>query len=402
MSTEITAPVPVNYRSEFDLFLRLRDKAGNDLGWPSFDWRAEFYTWSPAAAFTASCIGGVCTNCREDNGRIRVIFDNHHLTHGRLHVRFTAELPDSDYPDGLRRHVVPATLAVELVKGPATCQCPQTVEADIYLSVLRDSDVADAILRVVNEQLALILGRGPADFRPATAPATAAQGAAPVLQGGIMPLGAAKGSIYRRDYVKLTRLKEGKVYDLNEAFPDGIDGDIAIRADGVDVTYDPAKNTITVLNMGEQEGTCSVNIIVPGKPGFITKDSDGRIVPYETGAGVPQYPEAVLPSILSILGPTWDMDDIRQYFCPGGKAGSERWAYGLFPLSTDSSILVELQVRKRLRAGRGKREKKTRWRRVEKLPKCGVFRIRAHTRSGRRSPWQYYTIHDTPCLLKRI
>lgn len=58
----------VNYKSDFDAILRLTDCEGNDLGWPKFDWKAKFYTFSLSNVFTASCIGGVTENCYNDGG----------------------------------------------------------------------------------------------------------------------------------------------------------------------------------------------------------------------------------------------------------------------------------------------------------------------------------------------
>ncbi len=78
----------VNAKSDFDFILKLFCGCAKDggepqeIGWPGFDWTARFWTWSPANAYTVSCIGGVCTNCFNDNGRIHAVFDNHRLSKG--------------------------------------------------------------------------------------------------------------------------------------------------------------------------------------------------------------------------------------------------------------------------------------------------------------------------------
>lgn len=135
----------VNYRSDFDLFLRLylckTEKKGltsttikEELPFPDYDWEARFWTWSKANSYTVSCIGGVCTNCYNDNGKIHVVFNNHRLTPGTLQVEFTAHLPNEIYPDGERRTVVPGPLGVKLIKeATAVCVSPSTIEAQMVL-----------------------------------------------------------------------------------------------------------------------------------------------------------------------------------------------------------------------------------------------------------------------------
>lgn len=125
----------VNYRSDFDFILRLKSCNGNDIGWPAFDWTARFHTPNGKAnAYTASCTGGRCVNCYNDDGRIHIVCDNHHMGLGRLLVEFTAFFPDSDYPDGNERVVAPFPLDIELVRD-ATC-CPVTAEVDMRLPVI--------------------------------------------------------------------------------------------------------------------------------------------------------------------------------------------------------------------------------------------------------------------------
>lgn len=130
MDVELTAAREVNFRSDFDLLLELRDCRGELVGWPAWDWRAVFWTWSTANAFEASCIGGVCRNCFNDGGRIHVVFDGHGLSAGELKVRFTAELPSELYPDGGRRLDVPAKLGVVLTREAA---CPHGISAELVV-----------------------------------------------------------------------------------------------------------------------------------------------------------------------------------------------------------------------------------------------------------------------------
>jgi len=129
----------VNAKSDFDFILKLFCGCAKDggepqeIGWPGFDWTARFWTWSPANAYTVSCIGGVCTNCFNDNGRIHVVFDNHRLTKGRLRCDLTAELPNAVYPDGSRREVLPQPVGIELVSDAGDCGCVGETEVELTL-----------------------------------------------------------------------------------------------------------------------------------------------------------------------------------------------------------------------------------------------------------------------------
>lgn len=126
----------VNYRSDFDFILRLKSCNGNDIGWPDFDWEARFHTLNNKVnAYTASCIGGVCTNCFNDDGKIHIVCDNHHIGMGRLMVEFTSIFPNSDYPDGNEKVVSPLPLGIELVRDAACC--PISIEVEIQLPYIK-------------------------------------------------------------------------------------------------------------------------------------------------------------------------------------------------------------------------------------------------------------------------
>ncbi len=129
----------VNAKSDFDFILKLFcgcAKEGGEpqeIGWPEFDWTARFWTWSPANAYSVSCIGGVCTNCFNDNGRIHAVFDNHRLSPGKLHCELSADIPASIYPDGRRREVLPQPVGIELVSGAGDCGCVGETEVELTL-----------------------------------------------------------------------------------------------------------------------------------------------------------------------------------------------------------------------------------------------------------------------------
>lgn len=135
-----------NYKDDFDFILHLysclMDAGGKEvaderkeLDWPAYDWTARFYTSSKANAYTASCIGGTCTNCYNDGGKIHIVVNNHRMGPGKLKVEFRAELPRDIYPDGFQRNVIPGPLDVELVTGRG--DLPADIEASLMVPYIK-------------------------------------------------------------------------------------------------------------------------------------------------------------------------------------------------------------------------------------------------------------------------
>ena len=92
------------YKDDYKLILRLKDCRGHDIGWPTFDWTAKIYPASNKAnAYTASCVGGVCRNCANDGGRIRIFVDNDRPSPGPVVVEWEGQIPDPEFPDGFRK-----------------------------------------------------------------------------------------------------------------------------------------------------------------------------------------------------------------------------------------------------------------------------------------------------------
>lgn len=127
-----------NYKSDFDAILHLKSCVGDvckNIGWPDYDWVARFYTTSHDNVYIASNIGGVLTNCFNDNGNIHVVFNNHGLPSGTLRVEFSAEIPNDIYPDGSQLEVSPQALDIELVRGVGDCGTIADVE--VMLSFIK-------------------------------------------------------------------------------------------------------------------------------------------------------------------------------------------------------------------------------------------------------------------------
>lgn len=134
----------VNYKSDFDFIMKLYsvlyDSTGKEaerieLPWPDYDWTATFWTSSKANAYTASCIGGVCVNCYNDNGKVHIVVNEHHMGLGTLKIEFKAELPRDIYPDNYQRNVIPAPLSIELVRGVG--DLPNAMDAELLLPYIK-------------------------------------------------------------------------------------------------------------------------------------------------------------------------------------------------------------------------------------------------------------------------
>ncbi|RXE70693.1 MULTISPECIES: hypothetical protein [Bacteroidales] len=127
--------IKINYKSDFEFLLRLRC-ANSEMGFPDFDWVARIWTANKIPAYTVSCIGGKCTNCYNDNGTIHVVMNNHRLGPGVLNIEFICNLPDSVYPDGGQRIVVPCLdERIELIREATPV--PESFEIEAVLPVIK-------------------------------------------------------------------------------------------------------------------------------------------------------------------------------------------------------------------------------------------------------------------------
>lgn len=124
----------INYKSDFDAVLKLKDAGGKEVPFPDCDWEAVFWTFSKSRVFRASCIGGECVNCiRENDGRFRVVFNGHGIGVGILKWEPHFKLPDTLFPDGVRDIYVPMPLDIELVTGAGDNPTTAEVEASLPL-----------------------------------------------------------------------------------------------------------------------------------------------------------------------------------------------------------------------------------------------------------------------------
>lgn len=122
----------VNYKSDFDFRMRLKDASGKEVPWPDCDWDALFWTSSKPNAYRASCIGGVCVNCFRDGDSIHFVFDGHRMGKGTLHWEPHFRFPNDIYPDGIQDQFRKAQLGIELVDGDGD-EVSDTPDVEVYM-----------------------------------------------------------------------------------------------------------------------------------------------------------------------------------------------------------------------------------------------------------------------------
>ncbi len=106
----------INFRSDFSFIIDLVSPDGRPLGIPSCDFSLRLFTASAGNFYEARQAGGSLFGAINDAGRLRVILDSHRLFPGRLHARFTANIPDPLFPDGFRRVEVCHPLGITLTR----------------------------------------------------------------------------------------------------------------------------------------------------------------------------------------------------------------------------------------------------------------------------------------------
>ena len=123
----------VNYKSDFDFVMRLKDASGKEVPWPECDWDAEFWTSSKQNAYRASCIGGEYVNCfREADGGIHFVFNCHRMGKGILKWEPHFCFPNGMYPDGIQDQFRKAQLDIELVDGDGD-DGTDTPDVEVYM-----------------------------------------------------------------------------------------------------------------------------------------------------------------------------------------------------------------------------------------------------------------------------
>lgn len=106
----------VNFQSDLDFILSLKNLEGEEMGWIDYNWELKLTSSaSDNFVYTASRQYGENVGCFNDNGKIHVVVDQHKFPVGQLAYELSVDIPDERFPDG-SRHVVVSDLAdVEFV-----------------------------------------------------------------------------------------------------------------------------------------------------------------------------------------------------------------------------------------------------------------------------------------------
>jgi hypothetical protein len=109
----------VNYQSDFDVLLHITDIDGKAVGYPTFDFVATFTT-SGGGKYEAGQMAGVKRGVSDQDGDVRVVFNNHMLSPGVLNLKLCVDIPDAIYPDGKKQTVVSVETGIKLISGTGT------------------------------------------------------------------------------------------------------------------------------------------------------------------------------------------------------------------------------------------------------------------------------------------
>lgn len=113
-----------NFRSDFDFILKLRDRKGKEIGFPSYDFEGKIFTDHhrhspfPDHPYIFSKRGGQLKNCFDDKGRLHIVMNHHGLRPGRLMLELKSFIPNPMYEDGYKEEIDIMPLSIELVDGP--------------------------------------------------------------------------------------------------------------------------------------------------------------------------------------------------------------------------------------------------------------------------------------------
>lgn len=136
-----------NYRQDFAIWQQLlfRDpETGqySDYGFPEYNFKCQYWTTNRANCYEAECkyVDGtaVCKNCRNENGKLIIVFDNHRLQPGDLHGEIVIDFPNNLYPDGYQNSPISLKTNVRLVHGRS--EVPTLAEAMAIMPYIKGKD----------------------------------------------------------------------------------------------------------------------------------------------------------------------------------------------------------------------------------------------------------------------
>lgn len=181
--------IQINFKSDFDFILELRDGLGMPIGWPEFDWTLTLCSPTSRRRFVVFRRGGMLKGCFNDGGRIHVVADKHGLGPGRLAAEFVADLRNERYPDGVQRVVVPEPLDIVLTDRGGSLPPVQLGNISIVLPAYPAASPSDEPdepeepdLQAIAAGCFLSVDRNEGSSR------LIAHGARPLLEAGLTPV----------------------------------------------------------------------------------------------------------------------------------------------------------------------------------------------------------------------
>jgi hypothetical protein len=136
----------VNYKSDFDFIIKLKDPRDNTktVPFPECDFDSILWTSNKSTAYRFSCQNGKYVNCfLETDGGLHVVVNNHRLGKGMLRWEPHFKFPNGLYPDFIRDTNNLELLGIELVDWADSCPLNAVeVEATLPAVYLTAYDLA--------------------------------------------------------------------------------------------------------------------------------------------------------------------------------------------------------------------------------------------------------------------
>ena len=125
----------VNYQSDFDVLLNLIGEDGKPVGYPDFDFMVKFEC---GGTYEVGQKGGVKRGVSEEDGKVKVVLNDHKLSPGTLKLVFSADIADPTYPDGKKMHVVPVETDVNLITEVSEVSTGIVIDVKLPFSVAKE------------------------------------------------------------------------------------------------------------------------------------------------------------------------------------------------------------------------------------------------------------------------
>ncbi len=128
----------VNYQSDFDVLLHIVDVNNAPVGFPDFDFILTFTT-NGGNKVQAGQQDGVKRGVVEENGDLKIAFDNHKLLPGVLNLEVRTNIEDATYPDGKKLTVFTVPTNITLVSGASEVSTGMKIDVKLPFAYQKES-----------------------------------------------------------------------------------------------------------------------------------------------------------------------------------------------------------------------------------------------------------------------